>query len=273
MLYTFYGTDTDKIRLRSKALVQALQEKRPDASFFRLHHENYEHGKLTELLGSIGLFSNKYIVSVDNILTGVSERKFEDKSPAEMILEQLPQLKTSPHIWIIVEDSLFGLSSGKELGVKQSKEIEEIKKVLEKHSDKIEIHDVDNIKFSKATVSKYSPKSTEVNSFTFTDAFFEKDALRAIAALHQLFAEDIAAEEIHGALWWQTKVLMQIQRKSTKSLTPFMLQKANRFMKNWNDDQLISLTNLIISSYHQAHLGKTELKDQMMKMTLEFAKK
>lgn len=116
MLYTFFGDNIEKIRERSNALVDALKEKRKDASFFRLHHENFEEGKLTELLTSQGLFSSKYIVSIDNILTGISERKIETtggKSPADLVIEQISEIKKSPHVWIIVEDSLFGQSDRK----------------------------------------------------------------------------------------------------------------------------------------------------------------
>lgn len=278
MLYTFFGDNIEKIRERSNALVDALKEKRKDASFFRLHHENFEEGKLTELLTSQGLFSSKYIVSIDNILTGISERKIETtggKSPADLVIEQISEIKKSPHVWIIVEDSLFGQSSGKELGVKLTKEIDELRKVLEKNSDKIEFHDLSGStakrqggqrSFSAGGFGKSRGQGAEINSFAFTDAFFNKDKSTAVFALHQLFDKNTAPEEIHGALWWQTKIAFQVLKKDKKSVSPFVVGKTERFLKKWDETELCSVSDKIVEIYHEAHLGKTDLKDGLFRL-------
>lgn len=268
MLYTLYGTDVEKNRARSRALTASLQEKRPDASLYRLHLENWSRDMFAELTQSIGLFSTKYIIVLDNLLTGSSEKKYEEgEDPREMILEALSNLKTSDHVWIIIEDALFGKSTGKELGVKESKLLGEIESALKKHSDKIEIHDAR----ARVTPASFGAKGggKGANSFAFTDAFFDKNPVQALNALTALANQETAAEEIHGALWWQTKVLFQALRKDTKSLSPFVLSKCSRFLKKWNEKELKVLSNEMVEVYHQAHLGKLGLDEGLQMLVLK----
>jgi DNA polymerase III delta subunit len=268
MLYTLYGTDIEKNRARSRALTAGLQEKRPDASLYRLHLENWSRDMFAELTQSIGLFSTKYIIVLDNLLTGSSEKKYEEgEEPVQMILEALPTLKRSDHIWIIVEDALFGKSTGKELGVKESKLLSEIESALKKHSDKIETHDA-RVKVTPASFGAKRNAGIGTNSFTFTDAFFDKNPVQALNALTALANQETAAEEIHGALWWQTKVLFQALRKDTKSLSPFVVSKCSRFLKKWSDAELKNLSNSMVEIYHQAHLGRLDLGGALAKLTL-----
>ena len=153
----------------------------------------------------------------------------------------------------------------------------EIHDELKKHSDKLETHDV------KVTISPASFGAKTggngfggaakrgqggVTSFTFTDAFFDKNPLQAINALTELANQEIAAEEIHGALWWQTKVMFQILKKETKSLSPYVVTKSSRFLKKWSETELRNLSNEMIESYHQAHLGKINLDDALQRMAL-----
>lgn len=304
MLYTLYGTDIEKVRSRSRDLMAALQEKRPDASLFRLHLENWNNGKFTELLGSVGLFSNKYIVVLDNILTGSAEKKggsntdassndattdladnsgADNGSASDIVLDHLADLKKSDHVWIIIEDSLFGASSGKELGVKANKDLVAIKSALEKNSDKLEVHDVkftsanngnggSRSKFGGAGSGAYSSyaKKAEITSFTFTDSFFNKDKTAALNALSKLKAMETAAEEIHGALWWQTKVVFQVFKKSAKDVSPFAAQKSARFLQKWTEKELLALSDKVVEIYHEAHLGKDDLGNLLSKLVFEF---
>lgn len=283
MLYTFFGSDIEKIRARSRALVDVLREKRSEASYFRIHQENWNQNQFTELTQSQGLFSSKYIVLLDNLLTGEPSQKETKDNPVsiDVILENLETLKKSEHIWIIVEDAQLGKSAGKELGIRDTKALGEIHTSLKKHSDKIEEYDhkINTTPSSRSTGtfrggsnSGFGAGNKEVNSFTFTDAFFEKRTVDALNALTVLDMNNTAPEEVHGALWWQTKSLMQIIGGSTKSLSPYVVQKGERFMKRWKKDEMAELTNEMIESYHESHLGKKDLKDELVKMTLRFCK-
>lgn len=277
MLYTLFGTDMEKTRARSRALIATLQEKRPDASMYRLHLENWSKDMFAELTQSIGLFSSKYIILLDNLLTGSSERKYdESEDPAEMIMSQLANLKTSDHVWIIVEDALFGKSTGKELGVRESKSLAEIQAELKKHSDKLETHDlrvtVSPSAFGAKTGFSRGGNKGGITSFAFTDAFFDKNIIQAMNALTELSKQEVAAEEIHGALWWQTKVMFQILKRETKSLSPYVVTKSARFLKKWSETELRALSNEMVETYHRAHLGKLDLADGLQRMVLGFSR-
>lgn len=274
MLYTLFGTDIEKNRARSRALSASLHEKRPDASQYRLHLENWSRDMFAELTQSIGLFSAKYIIVLDNLLTGSSEKKYEEGSgPYEMILEALPMLKTSDHVWIIIEDAMFGKSAGKELGVKDAKALVEIEAALKKHSDKMEAHDAR----ARVTPGDFGAKrgglgtkggSAAAGSFAFTDAFFGKNPIAALNALTELSNQETAAEEIHGALWWQTKAMFQVLRNDAKSLSPFVVSKCAQFLKKWNAAELKVLSNDVVEAYHQAHLGKLGLREGMERLVM-----
>ena len=300
MLYTFIGTDIEKVRARSRALIDALRNKRQDAGFFRLHMQNWNSGQFTELTRSMGLFSTKYIVVLDNILTGGTSPKvvhesegsgtqniggaedgsiaseatqttkdtYEQQSPSEYIIHMLPELKTSEHIWIIVEDALFGKSSGKDLGVKDTKSLTEIRSVLKKHSDKLEEYDRTSAKGFDSRTSRGSVGEKEINSFTFTDAFFAKQTIEAINVLTQLQSQSIAPEEIHGALWWQLKTLIQVLEKSTKTVSPYAIQKSSRLLKYWTREEILALSHDVLKIYHEAHAGKKPLEDALLELVL-----
>jgi hypothetical protein len=276
MLYTLFGTDIEKNRDRSRALIATLQEKRPDASQYRLHLENWSTDMFAELTQSIGLFSTKYIILLDNLLTGSSERKYEESDePSKIILSRLEDLRKSDHIWIIVEDALFGKSTGKELGVREGKALAEIEAGLKKHSDKFEPHDlramVSPSSFGASGGGREGGKPAALTSFVFTDAFFDRNPMQAINALTQLSNQEMAAEEIHGALWWQTKAVFQVLKKDTKNLSPFVVSKSSRFLKKWTETELRMLSDQMIEAYHKAHLGKMGLDDALLQLTLTVA--
>lgn len=316
MLYSFFGSDIEKVRTRSRALIEALRNKRADAGFFRIHAQNWSHDQFTELTKSIGLFSTKYIVVLDNILTGESvqrtrasktesDREFaganadtgarvnadEDsdsdtnetysstsrasQSPATVICEALPFLKSSEHIWIIVEDAQLGKSSGKDIGVKDTATLKEIVSLLKTHSDKIEEYEASTPSFlssgpggKKGVKSTGSTSNQEITSFVFTDAFFEKRIPDAVNALTLLDMQQVAPEEIHGALWWQLKVLFHILHKDTASLSPYAVQKSTRMLKLWNTSELEQISHQMIQIYHEAHAGKTPLSDALLRLTV-----
>lgn len=320
MLYTFFGSDIDKIRNRSRALVDVLRNKRQDAGFFRLNLQNWNNSHFTELILSIGLFSPKYIVILDNILTGetinkvvtnelrrvpdsnetVVESDFDistsnlllvsksgskpsdspvssldlvtDESSVSVVMRNLEKLKKSEHIWIIVEDALFGKSAGKELGIKENKALIDIRISLKKNSDKMEEYDNQtSTTFDSSGIKYKNITYANINSFVFTDAFFNKHTDKAINAFTLLQQQNIAPEEIHGALWWQFKTLMLVHTKNIKSLSPFVVQKSLRFLKKWNIDDLYDLSDAIIKAYHEAHLGKVKLEDALLSMVVKLS--
>jgi DNA polymerase III delta subunit len=281
MLYVFLGTDIQTIRGKSGSLIDTLKSRRPDASFFRLHADSFSIEQLNTFTDSIGLFSSKYIVLLDNILTGTKEEKTkESDEKAEYLIEMLPQLKSSEHIWIIVEDAGLGLSSGKELTEKQKERLAEIHHTLKKHADKTEVHDVkmsigsrgqagagfgDNL-VTKAKVGMVGSQS--INSFAFTDALCSKNKKAAVFALDTLRRNGVAAEEVHGALWWQVKVLLQVLRKSTKGVSPFVIRKSQDALRLFSEKEIYCLADTVVDMYHKAHAGECDLYNEMERVVM-----
>ncbi len=279
MLYVFLGTDIQTIRGKSGSLIDTLKSKRPDASFFRLHADSFSIEQLNAFTDSIGLFSSKYIVLLDNILTGTKEEKTkENDEKTEYLIEMLPQLKSSEHIWIIVEDAGLGLSSGKELTEKQKERLDEIHHTLKKHADKTEVHDVKmsvggrgqaGAGFGNSFVTKGGiARSQPINSFAFTDALCNKNKKAAILALDTLRRNGVAAEEVHGALWWQVKVLVQVLRKSTKGVSPFVIRKSQDALRLFSEKEIYSLADTVVDMYHKAHAGECNLYDEMERVVM-----
>jgi DNA polymerase III delta subunit len=279
MLYAFLGTDIQTIRGKSGALIDTLKSKRPDASFFRLHADSFSIEQLNAFTDSIGLFSSKYIVLLDNILTGAKEEKTKEvDEKIEYLIEMLPQLKASEHIWIVVEDAQLGLSSGKELTEKQKERLAEVHHTLKKHADKTEVHDVKSFvsgagwiqggvgsaKGFQGGIGRAQP----INSFAFTDALCKKNRKAAISALDTLRRNGIAAEEVHGALWWQVKVLMQVLHKSTKGVSPFVIRKSQDALRVFSASEIFSLTDQVVDMYHKAHAGECDLYDEMERVVM-----
>ena len=64
MLYAIIG-ERKKGRDKLKELLSVLQKKQPEAELITLNDENFSEAQLDELIQSQGLFSTKYIVTLD----------------------------------------------------------------------------------------------------------------------------------------------------------------------------------------------------------------
>ena len=98
MIYFYYGTDTNKARIKAHELVDSLLKKKPDASFFRMDTENFNTSQLQEYIGGMGLFSNKYIVFLD--------RLSEKKDIKDEFLDKIKEISESENIFIVLEGKL-----------------------------------------------------------------------------------------------------------------------------------------------------------------------
>lgn len=274
MLYVFFGTDIETIRSKSNTLIETLKTKRPDASFFRLHKDNFSIDQLNTFTDSIGLFSSKYIVLLDNVFTGTTEDKTtEGEEKVQYLKDKLSVLKDSEHIWIVVEDAHFGASAGKDITEKQNEKLAEIQFTLKKHADKTEVHDKKKDVASKYTQGKNmrgqsNGFGSDINSFTFTDAFCKKNKKAAVFALQALRANGVAAEEVHGALWWQVKVLVQVAKKSTKGVSPFVIKKTQDALRLFSETEIHNLAQSVVDMYHKAHAGECDLYNEMERLVM-----
>src|SRR3989344_461017 len=75
MIYLLYGTDTLKSREKSRALLNNIFAKKPNASYIRIDKENFDESEVEELIGGQGLFENKYIIVFDGLFSDKNIKK------------------------------------------------------------------------------------------------------------------------------------------------------------------------------------------------------
>jgi DNA polymerase III delta subunit len=232
MIYLMHGTDHEKARDKTRALTDALQKKKPDALFYRITTQNYAENPIDSLVSGQGLFESKYIVFYDNI--------FESKEIKEKIVEALAEIKESDNIFIFLE-----------------KEID--KKTLDKmtkHAEKVQEY----------TTSGEIKKKKEYNPFAISDALLSRDKKRLWMLLLEAKKKGNAAEEIHGIIWWQVKVLKlaSVARDAKEAdLSPFVFSKTKAAVGNFSKEQIDGMLSDLVSMYHDAHRGEKDFWVEM----------
>ena len=228
MLYVIHGTDTQKGRSKLQSLVGVLQSKRPDATLFRLSPENWNQSFLDEVLSGVNLFTPKNIIVLDSLIS--------NKDSVEYIEERIGELSASEHVCIVFDSKI-----NKALLTK-----------LEKKAEKVEEH---NLKTSADDVKK-APQT-----FAFADALASRNKVNSWKLFQELAGDSLAAEEIHGVVWWQFKsIYMAYDAKSAGEvdMKPYTFSKAQAFKKNWKKEELGAFLDGLVDMYHRAHRGEND---------------
>lgn len=226
MLYFIHGTDYGKVLEKSKSMISAMLQKKPDASLFKLNTENWSDGQLQEFVGGQGLFENKYIVTLSKIL--------EEKEMAESALSILEEIAQSDNIFIWTEEKV---------------DTKTLKKI-EKCATKVQ-----------AFEKKETATGPTFNIFSLGDALVARDKKSLWIMYHQAL-QFFAPEEIHGTLFWQVKsMLLAAKTKSADEagLKPFVYSKSKKGAGNYSEVELTALSTNLVSLYHNARRGKGDL--------------
>jgi DNA polymerase III delta subunit len=216
MIYLFYGTDTLKSRTKAHGLIDALLQKKPDASYFKHTVETLSEGALEELIQGQGLFERKFIIYMDSVL--------EDAEKKELVISKIEPIKESDNIFIILEKGLDAKT----------------RKLFEKFSEKIQIYD-----------EKEERSVKGFNIFDMTFALGAGNSKKAWMLFDEARRKDLAAEAIHGVLWWQVKKM---------------------YLKDPKDPKMRSKLFEIISMYHEAHRGRLDFMRGLEKWILEWGR-
>lgn len=236
MIYFYYGTDRGKVQAKARGTFDALQKKKPDASFVALDAESLTLQDLDMIAGSQGLFEKKIVARLSDIL---DNEELEDD-----ILKSLPELKASENIIVWSE------------GVVNKTSLEKIKKHVEK---------------AEEFLAKEIFKQKEFSIFFLADALGEKDKKRFWALLVEAFRRGKVVEEIHGTLFWQLKTILIAKKTKTAEeagINPFPYGKAKSFAKNWDEGELTKAINLLVDMYHKAHRGQLDFEIALEKFAL-----
>lgn len=224
MLYVLHGNDTIKARDRLHILINSLLKKKPDASFLQLDDETFDGGQLDELIEGQGLFEKKYIVVFDNCL--------RNKDTHEVLCKRLEDISSSPNIFVFLEEKID----------------KKILTQLEGYSEKIQEYKDETVK----------EKKEQFNIFSLTDAFGGRDKKKLWILYNQAKMNNITNEEIHGILFWQVKSMLLAKNSNSareSGLKPFVYEKAQRFCRNYSENEVQALSSSLVSLYHNARRG------------------
>ncbi|VAW11996.1 hypothetical protein MNBD_BACTEROID05-735 [hydrothermal vent metagenome] len=228
MIYLLYGEDTTKAREKMHSIVDSMCAKKPDASLFKMDSYNFNHAQLEEFVMSAGLFVQKYIVVLDNV--------FENKEYKEVVVGKVKEIGASENVFVILEGKL------------DKKTVTKIEKKAEKVQE-----------FAKNTLSE---KKKDFNIFSLTDAIGRRDRKKAWVLFQQATAGGVSPENIHGTIFWGVKsILLATGARTAKEagLNPFVFSKSVLFSKNFKKGELENISSKLISIYHEARRGGTEL--------------
>lgn len=228
MFYFLHGEDKDKARKKAHELIDSLIKKRPNASFFKVDSENFSLGKLEEMIGGQGLFENKQIVFLDNVL--------EDKETKSGILDKIKDIAKSPNAFVFLEGKTDKATVGK----------------MDKSAEKVQ-------EFGAGKNSVQDKKSAEkFNVFSLTDVFGRRDRKNLWTLYQEALSRDVAPEEIHGILFWQLKsmiVASKSENAQESGLNPYVFQKSKSFGRNFSEEEMKKLSSALVSVYHDSRGG------------------
>ena len=238
MIYVLYGTDTAKSRKKLSTLINTLLTKKPDAMLIRTDGESFTESFIGEYAESQGLFEQKSIIVLDQVL--------ENKTHQSSVLDSLELLQSSDNVFIFLEGKL---------------DAKTVKK-LSKHAAKIQ----------ECELPKAQKEHTSFNIFELSDALGMRNRKKLWVIYQEGKMRNVSSEEMHGILFWGTKnMLLSKEAKSAKEagLSPFVYKKALGYAKNYSNDELEELSTTLVSLYHEARMGKVPFDIGLETLILE----
>lgn len=237
MLYVFHGTHTHKVADQTNKLVAGLLAKKPLAQVFSFEGGMVQESDLDALIEAQGLFVEKHIV--------VLRQTFEVAESRDVVLARLKRLADTQNIFVISENKLLA----------------EYKKILTKHATKIEEH-------TQAVKEKEA-----FNVFALGDALGARNKQALWVGYIQALRAGLEPESIHGTLHWAVKAMLgAANTKSAEEAgqkSSYAYNKFKRYVTNFKKGELVALSRSLITLYHDARRGKTELKTALEQWVLK----
>lgn len=221
--------------------VDVLLSKRPDAGVFRITPDSWSQDFLDETVSGVSLFAPKNIIILDSLAA--------NKDSEEYIKNSIGDFASSDHVCILIE----------------SKIDKDFLKDLEKKAAKIEEH---NLKVD--AVGGFSKREAP-QTFALADAILARNKVKAWAVFQTLVQDGVAAEEIHGVLWWQFKsfaLSYEYSNAKESGVSPFAFQKCQAAQKNWKKEEVASFLDRLVDMYHKAHRGELDFLNEIEKVCL-----
>lgn len=103
--------------------------------------------------------------------------------------------------------------------------------------------------------------------FALTDALIKKDKKNAWIVFQKIISQDISAEEIHGALWWQWKTLSLVSSKeknlAKKTISPYVYSKSENSLKFFSEKEIQFGVSHLMHMLQESRRGKRNLLHQI----------
>lgn len=226
MIYFFYGTNTEKIRKKVKAIIESKTKQHPDVAILKIDATQITAETIDEIIGSQGLFSSKSIIDMRDVCEVVSV--------ADIVLSRIADIAESSNVF---------LWSERDIDAKRLK-------IIEKHSENVEVH------------QQVASKKETINAFPLADALAQRDKKKAWVLYCSLLQEAVAPEEIHGTLLWQFKMTALAHAHSSAQsagIKPFVFSKAQQSAKKYSRQEVKNIVSQLMVMYHEAHRGNQDL--------------
>ena len=120
----------------------------------------------------------------------------------------------------------------------------------------------------KASLSR---KGSNFNVFSLTDAFGARKKKEAWILYREALLSGVSAEEVFYKIIWQIKSMLLAAKTKSVSETemkPFPYNKAKSFLKNFKQEELENLSQVLVVSYNLARRGQGDIETLVEKIIL-----
>lgn len=231
MLAVFFGTDVGKARTEGFSFARRAHG--GEAEIIPVSADRYEPGMCADLAGGVSLFSGAHVILIDT--------PSENAEMFDEVMESIEIFHESVHQFVLIEQSLLAVDKKKLVG--------------------------------KATpFEEYAlPKTEKFNAFVLTDALLNRDKKSLWLLLQEAQKNGSSYEQIIGLLFWQVKILRLAEKTSSPEEAdqkPFVYNKSKRALKNFKVGELDTLSEMLITFYHEGHMGKRDMGVALEKWVL-----
>lgn len=215
MLYLFYGTDRNKALEKAIGIIDKKLAEKKDAMVFKVDSDKVTGDLLAELTGSQGLFEQKYIVHLKDVMS--------DEASKDAVFKFIKDIKESENVFIWTDGAIL------------KKDLTRI----EKHADKMWEH---------VAKEKFEQKENIFGIANYLQARDKKNLWIEYQRLRQHFVP----EEIHGTLFWAFKNIALVAASkdaASSGLKPFVYSNTKKALDKYSPeeikDRLWSLTKIL----------------------------
>jgi DNA polymerase III delta subunit len=235
MIYLFYGTDETKARGKWRQVIAAFEKKYPTGAVFRFDAEHFNQSQFEELACGGDLFGDKRLVASDHVLENDEARQFLEQNLALVV--------GASTVFVFLERETESTFLNQ----------------LEAAGAKVEVCEAK----ARAAGSSFNP-------FALSDALAARDRKQLWLVYQESLRAGMSEEEIFWKLAWQVKSLLTVQNSKTppKAMKPFVLQKSQRALKNFQPGELEQLSGELVTLWHEARRGQADFEIGLEKLVL-----